>query len=270
MKFSFLAPNPSALVLLFTLCSALGSLACPSATEAEVESAYGWKEGEEDALLAKPNQEVSQALLLWKAGEVVSEEEVKAFGLEKCFGSEVLSDAVFERMQGRSFPPDCTLSPNELRYLHVLHVNLAGEILLGEMVCHKDVADALVEIFRKLFDAGYPIERMQLVDDFEANDEASMRANNSSAFNFRYVKGTRTLSNHSRGRAVDINPLYNPHVTKGGKVSPSEGKKFAERSADFPYKISRDDLCCQLFLAHGFSWGGDWKSSKDYQHFEKR
>lgn len=270
MKFSFLAKRPSAIVLLFALCSTLGCVACKEGTTPEVGNAGGEGNEADEAFLAEPEQEVCETLLRWKAGESVSEEEVKAFGLNKCFGSEVLSDAVFERMQGCSFPAGCTMSRDELRYLHVLHVNFAGEIILGEMVCHKDLAEDLVEIFRALFEANYPIERMQLVDDFGADDEASMRANNSSAFNFRYVNGTRMLSNHSKGRAVDINPLYNPHVTRGGKVSPSEGKAYADRSGDFPYKISRDDLCCRLFFAHGFTWGGDWNSSKDYQHFEKR
>ena len=100
-----------------------------------------------------------------------------------------------------------------------------------------------------------------------------MRANNSSAFNFRYISGTKSLSRHSRGMAVDINPLYNPYVRYRGSrtlVEPANAKPYVDRSKDFPYKIVKGDLCYRLFKKYGFTWGGDWKNSKDYQHFEKR
>ena len=81
------------------------------------------------------------------------------------------------------------------------------------------------------------------------------------------------MPKHARGLAIDINPRYNPYVrNRGGKrlVSPDNGVKYADRSKDFPYKIVKGDLCYRLFKKYGFSWGGDWKNSKDYQHFEKR
>ena len=184
-----------------------------------------------------------------------------------------LSDEVFARIEGKSFKQECTTPREDLRYLRVLHYNKEGEELEGELVCHKDIADDLLDIFRKLHEARYPIERMVLVDEYDADDEASMQDNNSSAFNFRYISGTRSLSRHSRGMAIDINPLYNPYVRqRGGRtlVSPENAKAYADRAKAFPYKIVRDDLCVRLFKEHGFTWGGDWKNSKDYQHFEKR
>ncbi len=100
-----------------------------------------------------------------------------------------------------------------------------------------------------------------------------MADNNTSCFNYRTVSGKSKLSNHSYGCAIDINPLYNPYVrTRDGKVlvSPQNAGEYADRSADFPYKIDREDLCYRLFTEHGFEWGGAWNSSKDYQHFEKK
>ena len=100
-----------------------------------------------------------------------------------------------------------------------------------------------------------------------------MEDNNTSCFNYRVVSGKTTLSNHSYGLAIDINPFYNPYVrTKDGEtlVSPEHAGAYADRSADFPYKIDEDDLCFQVFTNHGFTWGGNWKSVKDYQHFEKK
>jgi hypothetical protein len=143
----------------------------------------------------------------------------------------------------------------------------------GELICHKDIADDLLTIFQELYKAAYPIERMVLIDEFDADDEASMRANNTSAFNFRRASGMQRLSSHSTGKAIDINPLYNPLVKeRGGRTLfyPSNAGAYIDRTKYFPYKIEKGDLCYRLFKKYGFSWGGDWKSSKDYQHFEKR
>ena len=189
------------------------------------------------------------------------------------FIQQEISDSLFARIRGKSYKENCTTPRSDLRYLRVLHYNKEGEVLEGELICHKTIANDLLEIFRELYQAKYPIERMVLVDEYDANDEASMRANNSSAFNFRYVSGTRTLSRHSRGMAIDINPLYNPYVRqRGGRtlVEPSNAQPYADRLKDFPYKIVKGDLCYRLFRKYGFTWGGDWKNSKDYQHFEKR
>ena len=189
------------------------------------------------------------------------------------FCQEEISDAVFSRMMGKSYKEECTTPREELRYLRVLHYNKVGEELQGELVCHKDIADDLLAIFRELYQAKYPIERMVLIDEYDADDEASMRANNTSAFNFRKASGMRALSKHSTGMAIDINPLYNPlvkHREGRTRVYPSNATPYIDRTQDFPYKIVKGDLCYRLFKKYGFSWGGDWKSSKDYQHFEKR
>lgn len=183
-----------------------------------------------------------------------------------------IAPEVLERMKGKSYPEHCTTPLADLRYLRVMHYNKEGEVCRGELICHKAISGDLLEIFRQLFLAKYPIERMVLVDGYGGDDEASMADNNSSAFNYRYVAGTKRLSKHSRGLAIDINPKYNPYVRKRGEktlVSPKGSEKYVDRSRDFPYKIDRNDLCYKLFKAYGFTWGGDWRNSKDYQHFEK-
>ena len=197
---------------------------------------------------------------------------ISAQGVDDGFLAYVIPDSIFDRMQGKSFAAGCTTPRADLRYLRVLHYNKEGKVLHGELVCHKDIADDLLHIFRELYKARYPIERMELIDKYDADDEASMRDNNTSAFNFRYIAGSRRLSRHSLGMAIDINPRYNPYVRwRDGRrlVSPDNGKEYADRTCDFPYKIVEGDLCHRLFKEHGFTWGGDWKTSKDYQHFEK-
>ena len=189
------------------------------------------------------------------------------------FYQQEITDDIFARIEGKSFKANCITSREDLRYLRVLHYNKDREILEGELICHKDIADDLLAIFQELYKAAYPIERMVLIDEYDADDEASMRANNTSAFNFRYASGMKRLSSHSTGMAIDINPLYNPlvkHREGQTRVFPTTAAAYMDRTKYFPYKIEKGDLCYRLFKKYGFSWGGDWKSSKDYQHFEKR
>ncbi len=216
----------------------------------------------------------SEVLVKWQAGQVVSLQTVNSYGVERCFVSQPVGSAVYARMKGKSYKAGCTVPLADLRYVRVLHYNFDGRIQLGELVCHKDVAADLVSVFRTLYEAHYPIERMVLVDEYGADDERSMRANNTSCFNFRTVAGSKKLSAHSLGKAVDVNPLYNPYVrrTRQGTllVSPQNGRKYADRSKPFAHKITKGDLLCRTFAKYGFAWGGNWKSKKDYQHFEKR
>lgn len=213
------------------------------------------------------------ALKQWKAGEQVSLSDVEAFGISRCFAVEKISDDIFARMWKKSFKEDCTVPRTSLRYIKVLHYTRDGKIQIGELVCNKAISNDLVEIFRELYDAKYPIERMVLVDNYDALDEPSMEANNTSCFNFRFITGTKKLSNHSQGLAVDINTLYNPYVKVRADgsvyVEPKTGSPYTDRTKTFDYKIDHNDLCYKLFIKHGFEWGGDWKSVKDYQHFEK-
>ena len=182
-----------------------------------------------------------------------------------------ISDEIFARMKGKSYKDECNVPIEDLRYIHVLHKDLEGNTLEGEMVCHEVIAQDLLEIFEELYLNNYPIERMVLVDDYDADDEASMTANNSSCFNYRCVSHTTKISKHGLGIAVDINPLYNPYtkIVDGTRtIEPAAGAPYLDRDADFPYKIDENDLCYKLFIEHGFTWGGSWSNSKDYQHFE--
>ena len=205
-------------------------------------------------------------------GQIVDQKEIDSLGIETFFYQRKIDETILKRIKGKSYPKDCPVPIDELRYLNVLHYNAEEEIKVGELICHQSISDDLLIIFRKLYDHKYPIERMVLIDEFGADDEASMAANNSSAFNFRYVSGTTRLSKHAKGLAVDVNPRYNPYVRRRNgktKVEPAGSEKYADRTQKFDYKIEKYDLCCRLFKQYGFRWGGDWKNSKDYQHFEK-
>lgn len=164
---------------------------------------------------------------------------------------------------------------DDLRYLKVLYYDFDGEVQSGELICNKDIAQDLLEIFYELYLNEYQIEKIKLIEEYNGDDTASMADNNTSCFNYRVVDGTTSLSKHALGCAIDINPFYNPYVVfnKDGSgqtyISPEGSEIYADRSGDFPYKIDESDLCYKLFKEHGFTWGGDWNSCKDYQHFQK-
>lgn len=199
-----------------------------------------------------------------------------AWSFGATFESSPIPDSVFARMQGKSWPESCPLSRADFRYLRLSHVDEHGVEHVGEMVCHRTIAPALIDIFRQLYDARYPIHSIRLIDDFDADDETSMRANNTSCFCYRTIAGTKKMSKHSRGLAIDVNPLYNPCVRtqtneKGESytlIQPSTGKPYVNRTRRFPMKIDKSDRAYKLFSAKGFEWGGAWSSVKDYQHFQ--
>lgn len=189
------------------------------------------------------------------------------------FASEEIPDSIWARMQGLSYPQGCGVPRSELRFLQLSHYDFEGNEHVGQMVCNRLIADDLIHIFRKLHEARYPIARMRLIDEYRADDLRSMADNNTSCFCYRPVAGSKQLSKHSRGMAVDINPLYNPCLyVRSGRVLPPEGGTYAhnrDRRKDIPGKIDTADLCYRLFTSRGFRWGGSWRSLKDYQHFEK-
>lgn len=178
---------------------------------------------------------------------------------------------IFEKMQGKSYKENCTVPREELRYLHILHVGFDNNTHEGELIVNKRIAEDVLDIFKELYKAGYQIEKVRLIDEYNAQDELSMRDNNSSAFNFRYISYSTTLSKHAMGLAVDINTLYNPYIKQvDGRlnIEPANAVQYVDRNRQFPHKIDHDDLCYKLFTKYGFEWGGDWEDSKDYQHFE--
>lgn len=196
------------------------------------------------------------------------------------FSYEPLSEEIILRIAGLSYPRDSITNPakdviplQDLRYVKIRYVDFDGKKQNGELICNQKIAQDLVEIFSELYDRQYPLASVRLVDDFGGDDLASMEADNTSCFNFREVTssggGRHKLSLHAYGLAVDLNPLYNPYVKKG-KILPQSAKPYANRKNANPYRIDHEDLAYQLFTSHGFTWGGDWKSLKDYQHFETK
>ena len=166
----------------------------------------------------------------------------------------------------------CPVPLRDLRYVRVSYVGFDGAPHEGELVVRRDVAGPVTHVFEVLYDARWPIERMRLVDAYGGNDDRSMAADNTSAYNCRGIPGTHAWSQHAYGTAIDLDPVQNPYVA-AGSVAPPAGRAFAEldRSpgADVPPGVvTDDDVVVRAFASIGWSWGGSWTTINDYQHFE--
>jgi hypothetical protein len=180
-----------------------------------------------------------------------------------------IAPALLEKIRASTWHAGCPVSPEDLRQLRVSYWNFGEKPAMGVLIVHKDVAQEIVQVFRDLFYHGFLIERMTPVEDYGGDDNASMAANNTSAFNCRDVTGQPgKFSNHSWGRAIDINPLTNPYI-KGDKVLPPAGRQYLDRTRAFPGSILADSFIVKHFAQAGWQWGGGWSDRKDYQHFEK-
>lgn len=193
------------------------------------------------------------------------------WSIDNNFYIKEIDDSIFQRINGISYKENDYIKIYDLRYIHILHKNLQGETCEGELIFNKYFAKDILEIFEELYKANYPIERVKLIDEYKGDDNLSMKNNNSSAFNYRQMTTSNKLSKHALGLAIDINPLYNPYYKKTDTkeiIEPIEGEPYVDRSKEFNYKIDHNDLAYKLFTSKGYEWGGDWKKSKDYQHFE--
>lgn len=188
------------------------------------------------------------------------------------FYYEPLSEEIKEKITGVSYHENDNITYDDLRYLSVLYVDFDGNTQTGEIICNQAIAQDLVEIFKELYDNAYEIDKIRLIDEYGGDDDLSCDDNNTSCFNYRVVGGTDTLSKHALGLAIDINPFQNPYITYPNgveRISPVGSEPYADRDSGLAHMILEGDLCYNLFIEHGFTWGGHWKTLKDYQHFQK-
>lgn len=171
-------------------------------------------------------------------------------------------DSLAEALKGTKAPLEVT---SALALVHVPYIDFEGKSQTGQLVVHHELCEEIQEIFAALYAARFPIQKMIPIAAYDWDDKASMADNNTSAFNFRTILATERLSNHSHGRAIDINPLQNPYFAYDGKVYP-EG---ATHEPSVPGTISADGLAVQLFKEYRWNWLGERAKNADYQHFEK-
>ena len=200
-----------------------------------------------------------------------------------CTSSEiVVGDDVYNRIINKSYVPNDFIKLEDLAYLKFLHYDYEDKVRVGEMIVNRRISDIVLTMLARLFEARYQIKSFKLVDDYFETDEddrnvvdtRSIADNNSYAFFYRKIYGTDRLSNHSSGYAIDINPRENPYLPfRNGKydysnLTPEEIEYLTHREEGKKHVIVHSDLVYQLFDQNGFEWGGDWPTTKDYQHFE--
>jgi D-alanyl-D-alanine carboxypeptidase len=170
------------------------------------------------------------------------------------------------RMRGSSWHRGCPVAIRDLRLLELDHWGYDGLLKRGRLIVHEIEARRIRGVFKRLFEVRFPIRKMRLIDAYGGSDDRSLRANNTSAFNCRFVAGTTRWSMHAFGRAIDINPVQNPFVA-GNHVSPPSGAEYVDRSRRAKGMIHGGDKVVRAFAAAGWEWGGYWTYPKDYQHF---
>jgi len=189
------------------------------------------------------------------------------------FAREPLPKHIIEFIRQYSFggnpagePP---FSYDFLTYLTITHMNFEGGHQIGHMIVADEIGDEALDIFRDIYESGFPIHSIRLIDYFYADDILSLEANNSSAFNFRYIAGTDRISRHGLGMAIDINPIQNPYI-RGDNIKPYTGQAYLDRSDVRPGMIVSGDAVYTAFISRGWIWGGNWSVPRDYHHFERR
>ena len=177
-----------------------------------------------------------------------------------------VTPAIRERM-GTSYSPGCPVALADLRYVTVSFVGFDDAVHTGELVVAADSARDLVSVFRRLFRARFPIEEMRLPSTTDLEAPPTGDGNNTAAFVCRPTTGqTSGFSAHAYGLAIDVNPFNNPYL-KGDLVLPERASAYLDRSRRRPGMIEPDDVVVRAFAAIGWSWGGDFSTLKDYQHF---
>ncbi len=188
-----------------------------------------------------------------------------------------IPQSVRDTMAGKSMPSHSTVSYEQLSYLTIPHYDFNYNITEGHLIVNAALAEEVLDIFAELFDIKYPIERMELIDKYNADDFTSIEYNNTSSFNYRVsTSGSGKLSNHALGRAIDINPQQNPYVNSNGTGAHENAREYWSRNvnnwssavARAAY-IGHDTEIYRIFTSYGWKWGGNWSSYRDYQHFEK-
>ncbi|HIA04050.1 MAG TPA: M15 family peptidase [Myxococcales bacterium] len=178
-----------------------------------------------------------------------------------------ISSKLAQEITGVTWKRGCPVPIRDLRYLTLSVWGMNGQPYQGELIVHSHVVHNIISVFRRMFTARFPIAKMKLIHNYNGSDDASVADNNTSAFNCRDVVGGKGWSKHAYGLAIDINPFWNPYVTRK-RLIPPKATQYVKRTPIRPGMIKAGDVVHRNFLKRGWEWGGIWRSVKDYQHFQ--
>jgi len=154
---------------------------------------------------------------------------------------------------------------DSLVLLNVVYYSFDGKLHRGQLVVNNSVQKDIEDVFELIRNERFLVDKCIPIVKYNWSDSASMANNNSSSFNYRTIAGTNRLSLHSYGLAVDINPFNNPVIYSDGRISPKGAKYNPKKTGTF----TSDCPIVQKFKELDWRWGGEFKSFKDYHHFDK-
>ncbi|BBZ22873.1 hypothetical protein MHIB_12910 [Mycolicibacter hiberniae] len=185
-------------------------------------------------------------------------------------GIEPVIEAVTAADLGATWRPGCPVGPEQLRRVTLTHLGFDAQPHRGELIVHQELVGAVIAVFERLYRLDFPIEKMRPAVAYRGgDDELSMEDNNTSAFNCRRIPGSGNWALHAYGRAIDVNPLLNPSVDRDG-FEPHTAATYLDRASSAPGLLHAGDAAVRAFTDAGWTWGGNWRSPVDYQHFEQR
>ena len=249
------------IVILSVVFSACGSMAENALTPTEPREILIVREA--------PEEEPETEAEILEEGEGYEVDEALYIEFEPIFTAEPLPDHIIDLITGVTFHENTPFGFDALTYLTITHADFNDESRIGHMIVAAEIGEEVLDIFRELYEIRFSIYQMRLIDYFDADDNLSLEANNSSAFNFRYIAGTTTISRHGFGMAIDINPIQNPYI-RGTTILPPAGAAYLDRDNVRPGMIVKGCPVYTAFISRGWIWGGNWTSPRDYHHFEKR
>jgi len=167
-----------------------------------------------------------------------------------------------EALSGSSIPSSVK---NKLDLVTVKYYGFDGKLHQGQIIVNREIAKDVVEIFKVIEETKFPVQKVIPIAEYKWSDEKSMNDNNTSSFNYRFISGSRILSMHANGTAIDINPKQNPYVKNGTSIPAGSEYKLNVKGT-----IEPGSKIVKAFKERGWIWGGDWESLKDYQHFQKK
>jgi hypothetical protein len=177
--------------------------------------------------------------------------------------------ALRDEVVDRNWRPGCPVPIRDLRVAQVRYWGFDGDVHDGPLVLNETVVRGVVTVFRRLFRAQFPIKHIALARRYRPNaDRWNSTRDTTSSFNCRpTTDAPGSLSQHSYGWAIDINPLQNPYVRSDGSVLRRAAKPYRDRSRRRPGMIHPGDVVVRAFARIGWAWGGEWTTIKDYMHF---
>lgn len=175
-----------------------------------------------------------------------------------------IPDEIYDKIFGTTLFDNSPVKKDSLVYLTVPYYNFSGETAIGHMIVNKKAAEDVLDIFEELYKIQYPIEKMDIAEEFDSMQSALLNStelaskgyNNTCALYYSIENGE--FSPHSFGLAIDVNPKINPSRDIYGAPVPKNAGRYANNDnlteTEQRAKITEESEIYKIFTAHGWIW----------------